>query len=766
MTDALNRSAVLAVLGIAAHKSVIFTFILMVIVLYLVLKKVKFSRVACLVLVYLFFYTYFALIDQANHSIVLSGEKAFSGKIRTIPEIDGDRLSFVFQTSKEKMAFSYRIPDIISKEQLEDLKPGMVCRFQGTLQTPSEKSVPNLFDYREYLRDRKIHWILTPDSFSFRSCKNSSYTLVDRIQQYRQMLIQKTSQVFPAELNGLAAALLLGERQQIGQRILNAYQSLGLTHLLAVSGLHVGIIVALIFYLFIRAGLTRERSYEVLLFMLPVYAILTGAAPSVIRAVCMAMIVIGTLRFKLRLQPGTAISAALLGMIVYNPYFVFQPGFQLSYIVSFGLVLSAPAVMNKLNHPLFRLLAMSTVAQLLSLPVVLFHFYELSLLSLPLNLLFVPFISVVVLPLFLLVFVLSFLSVDVSMLLARLATPPVSLAHQLFEILDQHNAGQIVFGRPGMLMILLMYAATLFLFIRLEGIVTKRKISLAVGILLFVYIIQWCLPYLNPLGKVTFLDVGQGDSTLIELPFNRGTYLIDTGGTLTFNKEPWKRKKDPFEVGKDITVPFLKSKGIKKLDYLILTHGDLDHIGGADAVLSEMKIKHLLYGKGPLEGELEKSLLKKAAKKDVPVSFVQAGNGWKTQGESFAVLSPIGNEQEKNNRSIVLLAEMGGLSWLFTGDLELAGEISLLERFPNIKINVLKAGHHGSNSSTSPLFVKSLAPDIAVISVGAKNRFGHPNPQVLDTLKKNRVTVFRTDKDGTIQYRFFREHGQFSNIKR
>jgi competence protein ComEC len=264
------------------------------------------------------------------------------------------------------------------------------------------------------------------------------------------------------------------------------------------------------------------------------------------------------------------------------------------------------------------------------------------------------------------------------------------------------------------------------------------------------------------------IDVGQGDSILIHYPFGKGTYLIDTGGTIQFEEEEWKKPAKPYEVGRDVVVPFLKGKGLTQIDKLILTHGDSDHIGGTLAVLKDIKVKQILMPSVAEPSKSEINLIKEANKRGIQVVTVADGSSWEIGKSIFYVLSPEKNYQgERNSGSIAIIANIGGLNWFFGGDLDQAGEERIIKKYPNLQIDVLKAGHHGSKTSTSEIFINKIKPSIALISVGERNRYGHPHNEVLEQLSN--TTVYRTDYHGAVTYRFNQENGTFSpfihNIK-
>lgn len=321
----------------------------------------------------------------------------------------------------------------------------------------------------------------------------------------------------------------------------------------------------------------------------------------------------------------------------------------------------------------------------------------------------------------------------------------------------------ITFGRPTFItLIFYMIALPLFFSLWERNLSRKKLIRIAL-VPASVFLFHGSGNLLSPYGEITFIDVGQGDSIFIRMPHGRGNYLIDTGGTLTFNTEDWKVRQKQFEVGKDVMVPFLKSKGITTIHKLIFTHGDMDHIGGASEIMKEIKVKELILPISPELSALEKELILLAKHQNIPFRFTQAGESLTVGNQIFQVLSPQNAyDDNRNNGSIVIYTRLGGLSWLFTGDLEKEGEEQLLHTYKNLQIDVLKVGHHGSKTSTSEMFLDKMEPKLAIISAGRNNRYGHPNPEVLNLLQEKNIQVLRTDKHGAITYIFYKDNGTFS----
>ncbi|GAB6249213.1 hypothetical protein BCSAG_05300 [Bacillus cereus] len=291
----------------------------------------------------------------------------------------------------------------------------------------------------------------------------------------------------------------------------------------------------------------------------------------------------------------------------------------------------------------------------------------------------------------------------------------------------------------------------------------KKIVCIVASVFLFISTCHYIYPYFRGSGSVTFIDVGQGDAILIRLPYDKGIYLIDTGGTLRVNKEEWQQKKHEFSVGNDVLIPFLQKEGIKTIDKLIVTHGDADHIGAAQELLSYIPVKEVVFGRKGKDAVLEKVVKKRALEKEMKITEVGEGESWSVNEAEFFVLAPKGKEKSENNASIVIWAKFGGLKWLFTGDLEEEGEKILVEAYPDLQVDVLKVAHHGSNTSSIEPFLNVIQPRVAIISVGKQNRYGHPHKEVIERFEKMGSAIWRTDKQGAISYVFKGENGTFKS---
>ncbi|HHX71054.1 MAG TPA: MBL fold metallo-hydrolase, partial [Gallicola sp.] len=265
-------------------------------------------------------------------------------------------------------------------------------------------------------------------------------------------------------------------------------------------------------------------------------------------------------------------------------------------------------------------------------------------------------------------------------------------------------------------------------------------------ILSFVLIIHHNISYFDSSLKIYFIDVGQGDSILIKLPNQKGNVLIDTGGKLDY-QEDWQRKNKPFSLAKNNLIPFFKSLGITKIDSLIITHGDADHIGEAEYLINNFKIKKVIFNNDSFN-YLEESLIKILDKNNIPyyqnIKELNIGN----PKLHFLNNKDYGNE---NDNSSVIYTELNNHKFLFMGDAGVEVEEDLIEKYNFNNLDVLKVGHHGSKTSSGKNFINEIEPKYSIISVGKNNKFGHPNDNVLDNLEDSKI--YRTDIDGSIMFK-------------
>jgi competence protein ComEC len=750
------------------HPAIAIIFFLLA--LFLIKRNILTKKnMTILILIFLAIIIRSELAAEYNRTRLTGNESHFEITLSESVKIDGDLLTVIIELTekKEKLAARYKIKTEAEQKILSDhLRIGMTCRVKGTLQTPPTATNPNSFSYKDYLNHNSIFWILELEQLNLSDCTFNKSRITLPILKMREMGTNHIIDHFPEQTAPLAIALVFGDRNFIEEDTIASYQKIGIIHLLAISGLHVGMLAGMFFLAGIRAGITREKMTSILILVLPVYALLTGAAPSVLRAVFMMLLALLAKKLKAPIQLADVISIVFAGYLFISPFIIYNAGFQLSFAVALSLILSAPAILKKFTHPLAAILSVSFICQIAAIPILLWHFYEISIISIIANLIFVPLYSFIVLPVVLILFIFDLLTGGRADFLLNVFEKMIVFLNWIAEMLSAIPNSTLILGRPSLMMLIIYILLIPAFFAGWERSKNKKAIIKNGVLPILAILIHYLTNVLTPAGEITFIDVGQGDSILIKLPFGRGNYLIDSGGALMFETEDWKMRSDPYETGKDTVVPFLKSKGISKLDKFFLTHGDMDHIGGASAVLKEMKVKSVVFPQGADFSEAEKDLIVQAKNNNSEIVFTKAGDSWLIGDSVFQVLSPFGGEMGddvgKNDGSIVLFAKVGGLNWLFTGDLEEQGEGQLIKSYPDLKADVLKIAHHGSKTSSTDLFLAGMKPRIGVISAGRNNRYGHPHNVVMNRLNDYNVKVLRTDKQGAVTYFFKGDSGTFS----
>lgn len=763
--------ALAALLGVLCAIVTFLPFFLLTFIYFYVLTKYKRFRNAQIYLVMVIFAAFFLVGGQAktkNKSVIPESNSKLMIEYSQDPKIDGDLLQVqaIDKQFKEKLLIRYKIKSEIEKDKLKSKSfYRCLCKVSGTMKKPAAAKNPNGFDYRNYLASKEIYWIVEIQDNPLQHCSTLKPSPLVLIKQLRFSGIRYLEKNFPPEMASLSAALIFGDRSMLDHELLGDYQKTGIVHLLAISGLHVSLLIGMVFYIGIRFGFTRQFMTNFLLFLLPIYVILTGGSPSVIRAALMIFLVLITVKwnYHVKLLLLDTISLAFILFLFISPLVLFDVGFQLSFSVSFAIILSAPYILKGYQNNGIRMLFTSVTAQLAALPLLLYHFFEVSMVGILANLFYIPLFSFVYLPGLYVLFFIQLLFGKTPQMLIDLVLKIIKFSNHLIDFLADFSFVRFIPGKPNMIMLGVYLFLIVAIFIIWEvGDYSKKRLHLLVlAVTLFTF--QSCWNWLKPYGEVTMIDVGQGDSILIHLPHGKGNYLIDTGGRIDFAEEKWKERGKPFEVGRDVVVPYLKGKGITRIDKLILTHGDMDHIGGSLSILSELEVKQILLPSVTEPSETELAIIQVAKKQGIPVIKVTAGDQWKMNESEFFILSPEKNYTgERNSGSIAFIAYIGGVSWFFGGDLDQEGEEKIRKKYPKLKIDVLKAGHHGSKTSSAEGFIQQIKPRVALISAGEKNRFGHPHQEVLKRLNATNTIIYRTDLHGAITFHFYRGTGTFS----
>ncbi|MEO1770704.1 DNA internalization-related competence protein ComEC/Rec2 [Candidatus Enterococcus ferrettii] len=635
--------------------------------------------------------------------------------------VEGNSLRFISKDKTGKYRVYYRLKS--QEEQqiwLQEQPPDHVL-VSGSFSEADPAR--NLHGYNGWQNDRSlgIAGNIQADSLDTKRADGFSFAKI------RYYLIFHTGKVFPERLASYLNALVVGHKDENFEEFTVGYQLSGLLHLFTLSGLHIQFYLGGLHLLLIRCKLVRESRLAVLTLASLAIIFLCGGGASILRAVFSYLIGRACLTFGWKISGLDRWGIMLLLLLLWRPLVFYSIGGRLSLFFSF-LLLYLPHLSDNrwLQNLLFPFLAF---------PLLLFEFSEWSLVAGFFTLLLLPIFNWLILPGSLCLFFASFLFPLPNVLLR--------LFEDIFILLEKAllfgNIPPIVIGKPSFLLLMLLILLVLGLIHQLK----KRQTILKLTILIV------CLVLSTPFssrGLVAFIDVGQGDSIFIKLPFHGETFLIDTGGRLIFKQEEWQKRQS--KSLSDYTIlPFIKGEGYKSIDHLIITHNDADHMGELLNVTEKLIVKNLYIGKGSEQDILP--ILKRMSHQP-KIHLIKRGDviGKKLK---ISILSPESSDGS-NNDSLVTYFSVSEKSFLLTGDLEKEGEATLLKLYPQLKADIFKVGHHGSNTSTSPELLHQLQPESAIISVGKNNRYGHPVPETLATLSESKTAIYRTDQQGMIYY--------------
>lgn len=660
-------------------------------------------------------------------------------------KVNGDRLrGFVKDEAGHKYYVAYKFQSEAEKFEIEEnpLAGRSFTVMEAELDRDFRKAHPFSFSMETYLASHGA--VGTVEIVEWQAVEGERGFL-DFLYGYRFRINALIAERFPESLAAEAQALLFGEQDLVEEEATRAYQKLGITHLFAISGLHIALVSLLFFQGLIRIGVRREVATIVLLVVLPLYGVLAGGAPSVWRAVCVVLLVMICRYVKWRVPIDDALALCFIGFVLLNPGVVYQVGFQLSFLATVALIYSTP-LLASMKTWWSQSLFMSFICQLLVYPVLLYHFFEVSLSSFLANMVFVPLFSFIILPINFGLLVFVFVSPTVANWGFALYEPARVWLQELILQLQHIPYQMWIPGRPDGFWVLVLYIGVFGgFYLMMKGRWQWATISILLPALLF-----HVKPLLQNDLKVSFIDVGQGDSILIEYPRQDKVVLIDSGGLLRFGVEDWQQRKSEYEVGRQVVVPYLKGKGISKIDVLVISHADADHVEGAEEVVREIRVGEVHISPNSGSELAMQDLWAELSRFQVPVYEKMAGH------EVWAGLHyiwPTETEYEGNNDSLVLKLEYGQFTALFTGDLEEAGERALVQNEHDqiANMTVLKAGHHGSKTSSSARFVEAVHPKLVIFMAGFENRFGHPHQEVLERFEERAIPYLTTGERGTVE---------------
>jgi competence protein ComEC len=545
----------------------------------------------------------------------------------------------------------------------------------------------------------------------------------------------------PETSGALLAGLLMGERSQLPPESDEAFRRAGVYHILAVSGFNVALLAGAVFAGLAMCGIPRRGAAVVAAVALVGFALVVGGQASVLRATLMGLLLLAALLLDRESQLMNALAAAALVLLVWRPGDLWEPGFQLSFAATAGIIYVTPwmaAMLTEHRWPgwLATAVAVSLGAQAAVTPLMLGHFNQLSLIGVVANLAVVPLAGIATM-LGMLALLVELLSAVLAALLFETLWLVLLALRATVSVAAAIPGAMVHLPAPASLAVVAWYAALGLA----PAAATSARARMVVGALAVIVAGTSIWPWLRPtegMLRVTFLDVGQGDAALVELP--DGPRLLVDGG-------PGGARR--FDVGERVLAPFLWNRPVGHLDAVALSHWDIDHSGGLAAVLRRFRIGEFWEsGRAPSGAADTVAAL---ARSGAPRRVLTAGQRLWLGRALITVLGPApGPPVAANDQSLVLRLDWRGVSMLLPGDLGAQGEAALLARAGPLRALVLKVAHHGSRSSSGAPFLRAAQALVAVVSVGARNPFRHPSPDALARLEAAGAHIYRTDRDGAV----------------
>ena len=614
----------------------------------------------------------------------------------TIIKIEDSSITKLYIKNKE-------IVIATTNKNIKDISLGDKVKVYGNFTKPTENTNKYLFNYKDYLYRKNIFYQVKINKIiKLKSNKNIYYSI-------KKILIKRLNK------NKYLYTFILGDKSYIDKEVTRSYQTNGISHLFAISGMHITLLSSIIEKILKKIKVKEENRYVIITIILIIYLLLVGLSPSILRGVLFYIL------FKLNsikyffINPINLFYLTVSISLLINPYYIYDVGYQYSYIISYSLLKLSSKLQEK-NY-LKSLLKVSIVSFIVSLPITLYNFSQINILGIFYNLIFVPLVSIIIFPLALICLIISPLTflLDITTSILELASVTLS----------KITIGIIVFKRL-QIFIYLIYLIIIILYLYKQ----KSKLLIILFIILFIH---YLIPYIDSNKYIEFLNVNQGDSALIKI--KNKVIMIDTGG---------EKSND---IANNIIIPSLRYRGIKKINYLIISHGDFDHMGESISLVENYKVEKVIFNCGEFNN-LEKDLIKVLNKKKI--KYYSCINELNISDIKLYFLQTSIYDNENDN-SNVIYTEINDYKFMFMGDAGVEKEKDILEEYNIYDIDVLKVGHHGSRTSSSESFINEMNPNYSIISVGKKNRYGHPNKEVLDNLKDTKI--YRTDQDGSIMFK-------------
>jgi len=607
-------------------------------------------------------------------------------EVKVIKEIKIDDYTTFIGRHNQQLVKVY-IDDIIY------VRPGDSLLCDLVFEIPMENTTNNLFNYKDYLKSQNIKYIASGSNCEVVASNWNINLISYELNKYIDNNFEYS--------NEYIKTFILADKSGFDDEIIEGINKIGISHLFAVSGLHISLIVFTMMYVLKKSKIKELYIDVIIMLFLLLYMIVTCFSPSVTRASFMFIILIVNKRFKLGLSSLDVLSLIFAVLLFVRPFYYFDAGFLLSFLVTFIILLSH----NILNDEtkLKQLLKLSFISFVVTIPIILKLNYQVNLLSIIFNIVFLFYITYIILPIGYITFFIPVLDKFYNVF--------IIIFESILKISTEIDYFIVKMYFTSSLVIIAYYFLVFLMMHRMESRKSLKTPLILIGLILF---LMWGEPFYRFSQSVTFLDI-YGDSTIIIDRFDECNIIIDTG------------EKDDYNT----LVNFLKTSNIKRIDYLIITHNHSDHYGEAQHVINEFNVINMVNRNNVSQYEGSNS----------------CGN------VEFYIYSNDIEYINENNNSIILSLFLNSRHYLFTGDIELSREKDFIKEVV-IDVDYLKVPHHGSITSSSIEFVQHVKPEEVFIIVSRNNRNKHPSDIVVSRYENLGIRVYRTDLNGTIVVKY------------
>lgn len=772
--------------GLYVNKSIVLFYIILLLIYYIINFKYKKSKFKIFSVKR--YFRYLKLIIKINVIITIIISSFISNLIvnysnnkyeNLYKDLEKIEIEGIIISNKIEKEFSNRYKMKVTTKEFKntylyintnkniELEYGDKIKTYGNFQEPQTSRNYKGFNYKEYLKTLKIYGTVNVKNIEVKEkrCANILMQIANDIFIKIKRNIEVT---YNSKTQGIILGVMLGYTENIEEDTKEQFSESNISHVLAVSGMHVSYIIYLITNS-MQNPFGKRKTKIVVCIALVIYMFITGFSTSVVRACIMG--IISSMAFVVYRRNDTTNSIAISALIILinNPFSLLSMSFLLSYGGTIGIILFKSQIEKillnvKIRNRKYKYIfikiqrrcqwiiegiSVTISAQIVIAPIIILNFNTLGIAFLVTNLLLNCIIGAIVMG-GLVQILIAFVSLKMAFSISKIIEVFTYGLILISKIGGNIPLGSFKIVTPNLYQVIIYYVImcfSLYLYkifhvrnpnatqIRVKNMFHlikykikghKKKIRYIVLISIITFIVINVIPHKL---KIYFIDVGQGDATLITTPYGK-KILIDGGGSSTYN------------IGKNVLVPYLLDRKITDIDYMFISHFDQDHCGGLFAVLENLKVENIIIGKQDSEYENCKEFLKLAQEKKVKAISVQAGDTIKLDTKiRFEILWPDSqnmiSDNGINNNSIVAKLNYKEFSMLFTGDIEEVAEKQILHEYKNLNIlrsSILKVGHHGSKTSTTQSFLEAVNPNVALIGVGENNKFGHPNDAVIKRL--------------------------------